>query len=885
MTPFRHSHLRRQAGIGLVQVMLILLLVGAALAAGAVLLQSTRAPRQALTQEATLRWADEAVTAFAAANARLPCPAASVHGDEDCASGLDKGWLPLRTLAGASGAGPQIGPVAYMVYRGPGADFLDLTAPGNAYQPPDIDGSVREIVEEDDDGNETRRAFDAVNGLDLCRALEIASIASLDTGRANVALRGGVPANVAYGLAAAGPTGGDGARMDQANGGGLAALEAPWREWDSGYDDRVRVRSFDAVGHALGCRLLASTSAAAASPASPYNVALASVDVLAAAVALHDTVSQLQTDNVDATEDAVTDAAIAQAFAIASVLLGAGQLTDAISSTITAVAELTRAIATCIASLGATCWEVPLKATAVALGIASSIANGVALGLNAGALIPVGMALNKTIEARERARNALPPPGGDLTEAVAKVCKAAEGGYGDERVVKRDANGDVVWKTGADGKPVFDANGVPEYEYEDRTGVWQDGLKQQAAAALVTYNNTLQHSDVLRTNRLVPWDDNNIRYRINEAASFDLHNGRYRMTVVECPLAAGGEYRLFNGTCTHVGRDGQGNPLGDRNRVERVVFNWDLAIADAKAKRDRARAWTTSHRKHEEAKHELELLEDEWDNWNDNLLPLMRADRDSSCSAQPVTDPYNQQACRNDTAGVRYIEHCIKTKIENGVVTDEEDTNPNAVCMPRMQERIQQVTQVVNTGQAQTATLLGQYNAQLSPVFAYPDLWPYYTLVEGTGADGNPVYTWTDQWEPYVRPDLTIGQRRVPYYAPSLNSLLLPWNGIEILPEWSCRVFGNRMTQGSLCQYYPYTRAFDDWERAMLVTVEAQKNYESLQQRYEDMQQQCDDLRNIQLNGPDSVASVLILGAGNLLETADKRGSVGTQPAQPDPAP
>src|SRR5690606_26081091 len=115
------------------------------------------------------RWADEALAAFAIANARLPCPADTVYGEENCSSGRAKGWLPARTLLGASGNGMPLGPVAYMVYRGDDTNHLDLAATDNVYQPPLIDGSAREIITKDEDGNETsRRLFAAINGLDLC---------------------------------------------------------------------------------------------------------------------------------------------------------------------------------------------------------------------------------------------------------------------------------------------------------------------------------------------------------------------------------------------------------------------------------------------------------------------------------------------------------------------------------------------------------------------------------------------------------------------------------------------------------------------------------------------------------------------------------------------
>ncbi|MGW8127691.1 MAG: hypothetical protein ACWGG5_04955 [Stenotrophomonas sp.] len=412
-----------QSGFGLLQVMLILLLVGSALAAGAVLWQSKRAPAQAVAQEQALRWADEAIAAFAAANARLPCPADTADGEENCASGNAKGWLPARTLLGASGNGMRFGPVAYMVYRGDAAAHLDLTAPGNTYQPPLTDGSVREIISRDEDGKETgRRGFVAINGLDLCRTLELAQVQPHDPLRAGST---GVPWNVAYGIAAAGPQSGA-SRLDDANAAGGAQMAAPWQEWDGGYDDRVRVRTFDGAGQMLGCRLLGGTApaplarayatplglpGAAAATATPYNVSLAGMDVLAAAVTLHDALGELQASNIDATESAVQGAVAAQISVIFKLVATAVSLSDNITTLITSSVSLVRSIVTCIASLGTTCAEVPVKTAAVVTSIVGLGTKGVTLAAKAASLPLVTAALAATIKARDLAQEIGHPAG------------------------------------------------------------------------------------------------------------------------------------------------------------------------------------------------------------------------------------------------------------------------------------------------------------------------------------------------------------------------------------------------------------------------------------------------------------------------------------------
>ena len=106
MPPVSPSRLRHvtppSRGFGLVQALVLLLLVSSALVAGVVLLQSRRSAEQTRTQEDSLRWAEEAVTSFAASTSRLPCPATTLDGEEDCSVSRDSGWLPLRTLAGAT---------------------------------------------------------------------------------------------------------------------------------------------------------------------------------------------------------------------------------------------------------------------------------------------------------------------------------------------------------------------------------------------------------------------------------------------------------------------------------------------------------------------------------------------------------------------------------------------------------------------------------------------------------------------------------------------------------------------------------------------------------------------------------------------------------------
>lgn len=692
-----------QAGFGLLQVMLVLLLVGAALAAGAVLLQAKRAPQQAITQEQTLRWADEAIAAFASTHARLPCPAQTLDGEEaldstgNCVPGNAKGWLPTRTLLGASGNGMPVGPVAYMVYRGDAAAHLDLTAPGNAYQPPLIDGTNREIISLDKDRKETgRRPFSAINGLDLCRSLELAQVAGTnhaDTTRAGVH---GVPWNVAYGIAAAGPLAGQ-SRLDDDNTGTVAQMESPWREWDSGYDDRVRVRSFDAAAQMLGCRLLAELSSATAiagastAPFSvaqlsatpggnePYNVSLAGMDVLAAAVTLHDALALLQQNNIDATESAVQSAAKAQISLIFKLVTTAVSLSDQITTLVTSTVSLTRSIATCIASLGTMCWEVPLKTAAVVTSIVGLGTKGVTLAAKAASLPFVALALDATVKARDLARKGqsgkIPQ---NLDEARAELectlyARNCDESTSKEVVYKRDDNGNPIQKKDPAGNLLYDEHGNPVFEVESETVVPRIGLDKQTENAKKEWDLLQYQVDMLERYRLAPWgvaaqeakDSNNQpvldinglpTYKLVEIPSLG-EDGQYRSQVQQrihpqrtCGIGvnstnwqacnpqryrkqvdewvckpAGGNGGLYDANCNHVGtrieKDSDGNDVtvnaGTHDRVleSHYEFNWDVATNEAIALRKKAEEWVDLNKREQELKKEIKQFEDNIDTW------------------------------------------------------------------------------------------------------------------------------------------------------------------------------------------------------------------------------------------------------------------------------
>lgn len=211
-------------------------------------------------QVESLRWAQESITGFAAANGRLPCPASSPDGTENCTAGFAKGWLPTAAIEqfGSTPAARGRMPLRYLAYRGAGVGAdPDLATLDDAYQPA-LAAAVTAPA-----------AYPSlVSGVDLCGKLRAAALphgssrwqtgaaptgATARPARANVPVTngGGSVMNVAYGLAAA-PIGT--AKSDAGLNADIAPqLESPYRAVDNAYRDVVRVVDFAALSDALSC--------------------------------------------------------------------------------------------------------------------------------------------------------------------------------------------------------------------------------------------------------------------------------------------------------------------------------------------------------------------------------------------------------------------------------------------------------------------------------------------------------------------------------------------------------------------------------------------------------------------------------------------------------
>lgn len=486
----------RQSGMGLLQVLLLLVLLSALIATAFQVLQSTRDGDHALGQEQALTWADNAVSAFVAAHSRLPCPAATVDGDEDCTIG-GKGYLPLRTLTtasgieesiiGASGPGPSSGPIMYAVNRG-SDPATDLTSPQQRYVPLDNEGVPRSTFTRESDG--TAFDYDAINGLDMCKALMSAAMAPTSVTSAHTLDASGATLNIAYGLAIAGTTPGTNGAFDRRNQTDSVSLEGPWTATASDYDDRVRVRTFQSLAEASGCRALTSITSSAASPLSesalPDMVPLASVDLVGEAVNIADTVSDLQESTLESAGDSVESGEMAVSFGAIGITLTGVKIGATTIDLVEKVGLLGQNIVRCVASLGVECWRVPLSVASLAT-VSGALAQAVtALALQGAALDDTKNALEKARRAKDMAQSETEKDPADLSSAIRQAYVTAWG----------DGNCD------SNGEPVAPAASC-------EIGLQKRAQELEAEAVAAESELNAHHSHYIR-----PWEDANLPNRI-----------------------------------------------------------------------------------------------------------------------------------------------------------------------------------------------------------------------------------------------------------------------------------------------------------------------------------------------------------------------------------
>lgn len=471
-----------QHGMSLLQVMLILVLLGAIIAAGFQIVQSRGGPEAALSQEKALSWADQSIVAFAAANSRLPCPAARIDGPEDCSlSGT--GYLPRQTLEkytdaissnmlGASGVGRLPGPLLYAAYKT--AD-IDLSAAAQYYTPTSYDP--------DEDSYENRADFTSINGLDFCAALSGAALSNYDGNALHLnADASNSSANIAYGIAVAGQTPGANGRFDGDNKLNALSIGRPNAPSGSDYDDRVRVRSFASLAQTVGCTQLSTVASYRGEGPLADNIPIISMDLLNEAVAIDEATKDTQQNTKDNADQSLSVAKRTVALSAIEVALASADVTASALDAAEAGVIQGTSIALCIVSLGIECWRVffstaGLSAQVAALGFSVSAVPPaiVAAGLN-------GASLSYAQTAARMAGMAIGTDPANLEEALKQAQDAA---YGVDCTTNK---------------------GVEKCE--------QNGLKQISAELLSTAVASEAKRDSFNNTVMVHWADAYLPYRI-----------------------------------------------------------------------------------------------------------------------------------------------------------------------------------------------------------------------------------------------------------------------------------------------------------------------------------------------------------------------------------
>lgn len=244
--------MRSGRGYSLLELALVVVVAGAAVTVGATVFQQRTESSRAVTHASLVNAADEALLGFVHGRHRLPCPASSEAGVEDCTTTV--GFLPWRTLGMAvpplNGAGHQLRYAHYSRSDANSARDASLANVRDRFRPY-FAATAPAVASFQVMGN--------TNGLDFCQALVNASLGGASQSYLNV--RNSETAqfvNVAYVLInpGQGDASGNGSVLDGLNASLSNAnpvAERPGRPSDRNYDDRVHAVYFNQLSQALGC--------------------------------------------------------------------------------------------------------------------------------------------------------------------------------------------------------------------------------------------------------------------------------------------------------------------------------------------------------------------------------------------------------------------------------------------------------------------------------------------------------------------------------------------------------------------------------------------------------------------------------------------------------
>jgi hypothetical protein len=391
----RGSRLHAQAGMSLLELMLLVFVLGGALLVGYAGLRLNATGSLAQHQSNSLGLADRAVAGFAANWSRLPCPDSDGDGLEDCASGAQKGGLPYRTLAleGAQALADNY-PLRYLVQRA----SVDLAVANDVWQP-----MKYELLTQKYSG---MRSFApaSIGTPDLCAKLMTGGSAVLAAGHAQVAAA--APRGVAYAIAHAGSKDedGNGSLFDASNADVNGnRFEPADRSAVAGlYDDRVIERSFASLAQNLNCNglhlslnlvSLGADMVEEVKSSEIVNTAVASVisavNVVLVGISIKNMVTSAGILSTSAGYLTASTALLSAAIAGCAVIIGCLELPHAVASVAAAVA----AVAASTAAVALNVVNIGLSVVATGLSVSAAIMAGISTNTNVDVSAAVAQAL------------------------------------------------------------------------------------------------------------------------------------------------------------------------------------------------------------------------------------------------------------------------------------------------------------------------------------------------------------------------------------------------------------------------------------------------------------------------------------------------------------